>query len=207
MCIRTTPLPEVPCGTEHKAPLPGDGGAKIFKEDSVCKQNYSDCLRTRGHTHESDPAEASAEQPLPQQAVVCAYLTLFCLTDLRRHRSCVSKQPAYVTCLIEERQKLMHQETSCSSCTDVLSPMCGPEVCYVEEELPNHRVQHKLSKLMFLDTRGQASGLDNGSVHYFPRQGRTRAKHLNKFKEHSGTPCLLSLLSYDQYGVLRIGPG
>lgn len=127
MRIRTTPLPEVHCVPKHKALLPGDSGAKISKEDSICKQNYSDCLTTRGCAHECDLAEASAEQPLPQQAVIYSYLTLFCLTDLRKHRSCVSKQPAYATCRTEERQKLMHQNTSCSSCTDLLSPTCGPE--------------------------------------------------------------------------------
>lgn len=189
MCIRTTPLPEVHCVPKHKGSLAGDGGAKIFKEDSICKQNYSDCLRTRdGHVNlTSRKLRQSSRFPA---SCGISYLILFCLTDLQRHRPCVSKQPAYATCLPEERQKLMHQETSCSSCTDLLSPTCGPEVCYMEEELLNHRVQHRLSKLIHLDTRDQASGLDNGSAHYFPRQGRTRPKLLNKFKEHSGTPCL-----------------
>lgn len=127
MHIRTILLPEDHCIPKHKASLPGDCGAKISKEDSICKQNYSDCLRIRGRAHECDPAEASVEQPLPQQAVIYSYLTLFCLTDLRRHRSCVSKQPAYATCRTKERQKLMHQDTNCSSCIDLLSPTGGPE--------------------------------------------------------------------------------
>lgn len=164
MLIRTTPLPEVHPVPKHKASLPGDGGAKVSK--SICKQNYSDCLRTRGHTRESDPVEAWAAQPLPQQAVVCSYLTLFCLTDLRRHRSCVSKQPAYATCRTEERQKLMHQDTSCSSHTDLLSPTCGPErFARWRRNFPTIASSIDSLKFMLLDTRGQASGLDRMVLH------------------------------------------
>lgn len=158
MHIRTTPLTEAHFRPKCKASLPGDGEDKFLKEESIYNQHYSLCPRTSGCTHAPDPREALAEKPVAQQVLICSYLVLFCFLDLRGHRTYVSKQPVYFTCLTEERHRLMEQEMSCFSVLIVLTPRCEHErFVRVEEGLHNHHAQHELSKLMLLDTSSQAS--------------------------------------------------